>query len=155
MANLLQGHLDWVTFADSIDNHQAIGNGENQFSALTLQEFTNAQILIAADVLYDVNVIDSLVMVVKRFLSVTTATTTTTTTSEKPSERLVVQKEKLVILAVTRRNVTTFGLFLDVMEQHGIGYRYLATNCAEWPPIFGCNFPQGRGDVQIIQLTYQ
>jgi hypothetical protein len=121
---------------------------------VTIQEFTNAQVLIAADVLYDVDSIDSLVKVVKLFLSGTSTVKTRLNASQEcPLEVVIVEKKKLVILAVTRRNVTTFGFFLNAIQKHGIGYTYLATRCDVLSPIFGCNFSQGRDDVQIVQLT--
>jgi hypothetical protein len=100
-------------------------------------EFSRADILIAADVIYDIEVIDSLVGVVKSFLN----------------ESL--SKKKQAIFAITKRNIASFELFLDKVQTYGIDCDWLITNCASLPKVFECTFTQERSDVQVARLTIQ
>jgi hypothetical protein len=132
----LQGYLEWESFAISEFKERT----EIQTSPdPTMVAFQKAQILIAADVIYDVSVIDKLVLVVKSFL---------TQSSQEP------QEPKEAILAITKRKMSSFHLFLERVANHGICCEYLSTNCDNLPKIFFCNFPQGRKDVQIARLYF-
>ncbi|KAG7361443.1 lysine methyltransferase [Nitzschia inconspicua] len=127
---IAEGYLEWESFAHPTG---LTVNEMNDDPAMV--SFQRAQVLIAADVLYDVSVIDSLVLVVKRFLT-------------QQSNR----QRKEVIFAITRRNMNTFNLFLDHLRGHGIHCTYLAKSCENLIKMFPCNFFQGREDVQVAQL---
>lgn len=124
-----QGHLEWKSFADPNYKVHVETNSHEQ----TKHPFWKAQVLIAADVIYDVNVIDSLVTVVKRFL----------TESSHVKE---------AIFAVTRRNHKTFSLFLEHLMTHKICCSYLLESCENLNKVFRCKFSQDLGDVQIARL---
>jgi hypothetical protein len=100
-------------------------------------EFSRADILIAADVIYDIEVIDSLVGVVKSFLNKS------------------LSKKKQAIFAITKRNIASFELFLDKVQTYGIDCDWLITNCDILPKVFECTFTQERSDVQVARLTIQ
>lgn len=96
---------------------------------------TEADVLIAADVIYDVAVIEDLVAVIKYFL-------------------LADPMEKEVILAITRRNLATFELFLQSLRSFDISSEWIADgqDCNSLPKVFKCNFNQSRLDVRIASL---
>ena len=104
----------------------------------TFQAFSQADILIAADVCYDINAIDCLVNVVKKFLA------------ESPTS-------KQAIFATTKRNVATFEFFLETICKYGMKYTWLARNgdCESLQRIFEGNYTQKRFDIQIccIQIA--
>ena len=121
-----KGYLEWEAFAGNVDNNR----NKNI-------EFSRADILIAADVIYDIEVIDSLVGIVKSFLSESLSRT------------------KQAIFAITKRNIASFELFLHKVRTYGIDCDWLVTNCDTLPKVFECTFTQERSDVQVARLTVQ
>jgi hypothetical protein len=101
-----------------------------------MDAFSRSEILIAADVIYDTTVIDCLVLVVKAFL-------------------LDAPTLKQAIFAITKRNMSSFHLFLEKVREHDIICTWLAsgTDCDSLPRFFDCSFSQERCDVQIARLT--
>mmetsp|Transcript_12804 Transcript_12804/g.20614 ORF Transcript_12804/g.20614 Transcript_12804/m.20614 type:complete len:112 (+) Transcript_12804:715-1050(+) len=99
-----------------------------------MSAFRHADVLIAADVIYDITVIDSLVLVVKSFLE------------QDP-------RAKQTIFAITKRNMASFELFLNKIREHGINCSWLTKNCASLPKVFECTFTQDRFDVQVARFT--
>jgi hypothetical protein len=102
----------------------------------SMESFLNADVLIAADILYDVVVIDSLVALVKLFLL------------QSPSTNEA-------IFAITKRNLVSFERFLNQVRMHSISCDWLASgdDCEALPHVFACNFAQSRAAVQIARLT--
>jgi hypothetical protein len=102
----------------------------------SMESFAAADVLIAADVIYDATAIDGLIEVVKLFLL------------ESPTT-------KQAIFAITKRNLVSFGVFLDRLETNNISYVWLTDNhdCEALPQIFNCNFTQSRADVRICRLA--
>jgi hypothetical protein len=101
------------------------------------ENFLAADVLIAADVIYDVTVTEGLVELVKLFLL------------QSPST-------KEAIFAITERNLVSFELFLNRLETHNIFCNWLADrdDCEALPHVFQCNFSQSRADVRIGRLTF-
>lgn len=125
-ANISQGYLEWSEFVDCKRKE------ETSFCNV---EFNTADILIAADVTYDVSVIESLVAVIQSFL-------------------LNDPDNKEVIFAITKRNLNTFDLFLEQLKRYQVTSNWIASGeeCERLPRICSCNFNQPRSDVQIARL---
>ena len=137
--------------------------------ANTLSAFQRGDLLIAADVIYDTTVIDSLVRVVRNFLvpkaphhlhpsddvdhtSASVCDNDTTSTNLLQQHH---QQKKVAIFAITKRNMNSFHLFLDRLSVHGIHCTWLAdgTDCDALPRIIESTFAQPRKDVHIAQLA--
>ena len=121
-----QGFLEW---SDFLDNESASRDEK------TLSKFQDADILMAADVIYDRSVIESLVAVMHAFL-------------------MVDPTKKEAIFAITRRNLTTFELFLKHLNEHNIHADWIADGktCTSLPKVFKCKFNQARSDIRIASL---
>lgn len=113
------------------------GNVEDAALIESVDKFGATDLLIAADVIYDHSVIESLVIVVRSFLK------------DFPSKRQA-------IFALTKRNVATFQVFLEHLERHDISCEWLACgpDCEKLPRVFPCKFVQPRSDVCIASLTF-
>ena len=100
-----------------------------------MKAFLEADVLLAADVIYDINAIEDLVHVVKYFLS------------ESPDS-------KQAIIASTKRNMATFEFFLETIAKYGMLYTWIARgeDCEALPRIFEGNFVQERRDVSICRI---
>jgi hypothetical protein len=92
-----------------------------------------AQVLIAADVVYDRAVIPPLVSSVGRLLSESS--------------------ERIAIFATTYRNEETFALFEAELNQAGIKCNYARTEKMNY--IFPCYVDSPRKDVRICIMTMQ
>jgi hypothetical protein len=112
-------------------------NVEDVASIESVDTFAATDLLIAADVIYDHSVIESLVIVVRNFLK------------DYPSKRQA-------IFALTKRNMATFQVFLEHLQRHEISCEWLARgpDCEKLPRVFPCNFVQPRSDVCIASLTF-
>jgi hypothetical protein len=96
----------------------------------------DADVLLAADVVYDVHCIPNLVRTVKDFLSF--------------GKRM---ENKKAVFATTYRNKNTFGLFENELEKSGIQCDYMSKQLQEeLPNVFPCYFNQPRGDVRICTM---
>jgi hypothetical protein len=95
-----------------------------------------ADVLVGADVCYDVEVIESLIAVVKCFLM------------QSP-------KTKEAIFGITMRQMATFEMFLGHLQKYSIFCEWIAqgSDCESLPKVFQCNFNQPRTDVRIACLT--
>jgi hypothetical protein len=112
--------------------------GAKRAKSSNMKEFTEADILIAADVTYDVSVIECLVTVIHAFL-------------------LSDPKEKEVILAITRRNLATFKVFLQHLKNYNIFLEWIldGNDCKNLPKVFKSKFHQSRFDVRIASLKFK
>jgi hypothetical protein len=101
-----------------------------------MEAFRRADVLVGADILYDVQVIESLVAVVKCFLM------------QSP-------KTKEAIFGITMRQMATFETFLGHLLKYGIFCEWIAqgSDCESLPRVFQCNFNQPRTDIRIACLT--
>lgn len=100
-----------------------------------MSKFHEADILLAADVIYDRSVIESLVAVMHTFL-------------------LADPNKKEAILAITKRNLVTFEIFLKHVNKCNIYTEWIADGgmCSSLPRVFKCKFSQERSDVRIASL---
>jgi hypothetical protein len=124
-------------YESKIDGIDTKADNENRFqiSKSTFEAFSEADILIAADVIYDIDFIDALINVAKLFLM------------ESPTS-------KQAIFVITKRNIATFEFFLETIGKYGMTYAWLARN-EDWEGlkrIFEGNFAQKRSDVQICRI---
>ncbi len=113
----------------------AIDVESNEAFDKTYRAFSEADILFAADVIYDIAAIDDLIQVVRCFLT------------ESPTS-------KLAIFACTKRNVATFEFFLETIRRYDMRYTWIARNeeCESLKRIFEGNYVQNRCDVQICRI---
>jgi predicted nicotinamide N-methyase len=132
--NITQGYLEWTEFLVA-ENAATTKEKAPDTNMVKLRE---ADLLIAADVIYDVSVIEALVAVIQTFLS------------ENP-------EKKEVIHAITKRNLKTFEIFLQHLKNYNIRYDWIADGryCANLPNAFKCNFNQPWSDIQIASLKIQ
>lgn len=122
-----QGYLEWTSFA---------AGSQSEVDKQSLNAFNEADLLLAADVAYDVGALKDLVIVVLRFLE------------QSP-------KTKQAIFGITRRNMQTFHTFLGLLREEGIVYDWIwdgETPGPKLPVRFPCNFIQERTDVRIASL---
>jgi Putative methyltransferase. len=94
----------------------------------------SADVLIAADVVYDRSVLPALASCVSKFLSES--------------------QNRQAIFATTYRNENTFNLFEAKLKNEGIKVSYVPKNHIEdMTHIFPCYFDQPRTDVRICTMT--
>lgn len=133
------GYLEWDAYAFADDPGEDIGGIDNnrviETQADSSVALTNAHVLLAADVAYDIEVLPSLAKVVRRFLA------------SGPS--------KLAIIATTLRNKKTFDALESELKKNGISCDYVKTSdMLELPHIFPCYYlVQPRTDVRICLMT--
>lgn len=135
-AFFLQSYLEWKEFVNDYTlRKNAIDGTSNESFDKTYRAFSEADILFAADVIYDITAIDDLIQVVRCFLT------------ESPTS-------KQAIFASTKRNVATFEFFLETIRRHDMKYTWIARNeeCESLKRIFEGNYVQNRCDVQICRI---
>ena len=104
----------------------------------SIQALSKANVLLAADVVYDVDCIPDLVSTVSKFLS-----------QSKGAE----DDEKIAIFATTFRNKSTFNLFEEELEKNNVLCAYYDQSMIdELPNIFPCYWNQPRTDVRICTM---
>jgi hypothetical protein len=116
-------------------------------SLVAPSELLKSDVLIAADVIYDISVVESLVSIIRHFLA-------GGDNNNKASSVDDDRTDKQAIFALTKRNIKSFETFLDNLHQYGISCQWLARG-SDWdnlPRIFRCNFVQPRFDVYIAAL---
>ena len=105
------------------------------------EAISKADVLLAADVVYDRNCIPDLVSTVCKFLSQTNHLDD----SEGNAHRIA-------IFATTFRNKDTFALFEKELENHNIVCAY-DHSLEELPNIFPCYWNQPRADVRVCTMS--
>jgi predicted nicotinamide N-methyase len=125
------GYLEWEAFG----NYQEASDPRLQESC---EKIAQANLLIAADVVYDVCAIPSLVKTFQRFFS----------DSDKDDD------SKTILLASIMRRRETFAVLQDELKAKGIDCNVVVDGdyCAELPLVFPMNFVQPRKDVNIYVL---
>lgn len=120
------GYLEWEAFG----NFQEDARLEH-----TAEMIARADLLVAADVVYDVSAIPALVQTFKRFF--------------------LGSLQKEILLASTMRRKETFAVLLDVLGKEGIDCKLKVDGnaCAKLPVVFPMNFVQPRKDVNIYSLS--
>jgi predicted nicotinamide N-methyase len=123
------GYLEWEAFG----NYQEASDPRLQESC---ERIAQANLLIAADVVYDVCAIPPLVETFQRFFS----------DSKDDS--------KTILLASTMRRRETFAVLQDELKAKGMDCNVVADGeyCAKLPIVFPMNFVQPRKDVNIYAL---
>ena len=130
-----KGYLEWGSVAE-----------EGPSSCLI-----EADILIAADVVYDPTVTDSLALTIHRFLRSGEAQSIDPCKTSGSTEK----RERKAIFGITRRNMETFEAFLGQLKQYNIACIWLAgeNDWKDIPLIFPCQFVQPRSHICIASLT--
>lgn len=150
-----KGYLEWDEFhsqdmtkfveAEEPNNDIQNGNGSesNQYMQspkASLIAAMNADVLIAADVIYDRSVIPQLVKVVRNILTSSSS----------------VDKQKTAIFATTYRNADTFALFQKELEMcsDDLDCNFIDSDeLQSMPYIFPCYYKQPRSHVRICIIS--
>lgn len=136
----LQGYLEWEEFSD--DKHGKEDESVmvtttpsiHQPAQISVDIANKADVLIAADVIYDRTFVPALVASVGRLLS-----------DDSPSK---------AIFGSTFRNEKSFAFFEHELRKEGIEFSYAPRDELEAIPyIFPCYFDQPRSDVRICVMT--
>ncbi|KAL9178608.1 hypothetical protein ACHAXT_001946 [Thalassiosira profunda] len=128
------GRLEWGEH----DNDQIaleVGNASEPPWANSVEALSKADVLIAADVVYDPAVVPDLVATVSRFLGAN-------------------DNERSAIFATTFRNKDTFALFKRELDGKDIICTY-DNSLDDLPDIFPCYFNQPRSDVRVCTMKLQ
>jgi hypothetical protein len=125
-----QGYLDWEQYAKISNPSEHITRPVRREPMETsVKALTRAHVLLAADVIYDVQSIPCLVRTVRRFLRA---------------------REKIAIFATTMRNRASFDAFGKELLDQGISCNYVESEILERVPyIFPVYHVQPRSDVRI------
>lgn len=128
---MMQGYLDWEEYAAQWTLSTPDAESETE-QASSNDALSNAQVLLAADVVYDMAMIPCLAQTVYRFLTSGEGTT------------------KVAIFATTLRNKKTFTAFEQHLGDHRIECDYVDSDILEsMPYIFPVYNVQPRSDVRI------
>ena len=98
----------------------------------SIKAISKADVLLAADVVYDVDFIPDLVSTVSKFLN-------------------QAGNERIAIFATTYRNEKTFSIFERQLEKHQIVCVY-EHSLEHLPNIFPCYWNQSRSDVRVCTM---
>jgi predicted nicotinamide N-methyase len=129
------GYLEWTECAKGDKERSA-----REMSTSEPFRFSEAEVLLAADVVYDMSQIPSLVQCVKVLLS--------------SGEGAGSTEKRKAIFATTFRNENTFALFTHELLCEGMACDYVEKEViAGLPHIFPCYFIQPRSDVRICTMT--
>jgi predicted nicotinamide N-methyase len=138
--NCTVGRLDWRDF-DNLGNKGGVHDGGFDSSR---QAVAMADVMLAADVIYDPNDVAAAVNLMNHFLENGVGD------NIRYSEH---NKDKLVIIAHTFRNERTFELFLEEIQKHNISSRIVESDALEkLPKLFPCYFRQPRDHIRIFFL---
>ncbi len=132
-----KSYLEWNSFANGQDPVLCSGSRFSSTHGESVSSLFNAEVLLAADVCYLVDVIPSLVQTVKLFLQ------------EQPDD----EKHKCAYFATTLRNKKTFDVFVEHLLKNGIFCKFLDQDKVEQlPNIFPSYYVQPRSDIRICKL---
>lgn len=124
----MQGYLDWEQYAKEPSEYKAHCIHQKSMET-SVKALSRAHVLLAADVIYDVEVIASLARAVRRFLT---------------------SDDKVAIFATTLRNRATFDAFENELLDQGILCKYVEREILERVPyIFPVYHVQPRSDIRI------
>ena len=134
---ITQGYLEWSSFVSTFGEEDA-GHEVQDAQSLTSNFFDEIDVLVAADVVYDVANLKHLVAVLRCFLQKT-------------------PEAKRAIFAITKRNLRTFDTFIEQLNLEGIRCDWTRTGDGDQPLplLFPCNFIQKRTEVRIAHLSMQ
>lgn len=107
----------------------------------SIQALSKSNVLLAADVVYDVACIPDLISTVCKFLS---------------QSKAADDDERIAIAATTYRNKSTFNLFEEELEKHNVVCAYCDQSMiVSMPNIFPCYWNQPRTDVRICTMRFK
>lgn len=137
------GYLEWEQFSEALEEQERAmiectvptrSQTIHQPPEISKEIAKNADVLVAADVVYDRSIIPALISCVSKLLS------------DSP--------DKLAVFATTFRNEKTFNLLEEKLKEEGIRCSYAPRSHIEsLPRIFPCYFVQPRTDVRICTMT--
>ena len=128
---LTSGYLEWTECAENDNENIAM-----ETPTSVPFKLSEAQVLLAADVVYDVCQIPDLVRCVKVLLSSS--------------------RDAKAIFATPFRNEKTFDLFTNQLHNEGIVSQFVDNDViADLPSIFPCYFSQPRSDIRICTMTIE
>lgn len=131
-----KGKLEWGDYSSSqYENNAIAANKHEPPWGDSIEAVSKAGVLIAADVVYDVDCIPTLVATVSNFL-------------RKPTH---LDHERIAIFATTYRNEATFALFEKELEEQSIACTY-DNSIEDLPNVFPCYFTQPRSDVRVCRM---
>ena len=107
--------------------------------ANSIEALSKADVLLAADVVYDTNCIPDLVSTVCRFLG-------------QPNHNMDGSGGRTAIFATTFRNKNTFAIFAKELKDQNIVCAY-AESLENLPNIFPCYWNQPRADVRVCTMS--
>ena len=122
---LTVGFLDWVAFVEEENGGTACQG--------SMDKFIEADVLIAADCVYDVNFIPHLVLAVERLLGL--------------------GKGKVAYFATTFRNEKTFGLFIESLQSQKIKYTEINFKDFGKFKVFPTLHVPGREEIKIHMFS--
>ena len=124
----MQGYLDWEQYAKEPSEYTA-HRVHHQSMGASVKALSQAHVLLAADVVYDVKVVSLLARAVRRFLT---------------------SHDKVAIFATTLRNRDTFDAFENELLDQGILCKYIEREILERVPyVFPVYHVQPRSDIRI------
>jgi predicted nicotinamide N-methyase len=134
-------HLDWndVVIAASRTRNENEGKDETTMIPPGLTAVANANVLLAADVIYDGSVVPSLVRLIHYFFE---------------SQSLSIARPKNVLFAATLRHQSSMELLEKELASRQMTLNLLASgqDCDELPRLFPTKFVQPRSDVRIYSI---
>jgi predicted nicotinamide N-methyase len=147
------GYLEWDEFSKNYDLQKLNTREQIPRTEGTLPPYTsirqshqtsleialNADVLIAADVIYDRSVIPQLLSVVKTLLTYSNE-----------------DRSKVAIFATTYRNADTFALFEQEIKKCEVKCDVIEPDVIDsLPNIFPCYYIQGRNEIRIFIMTVE
>lgn len=133
-----KGKLEWGSYSNMQNNESEINIDTSEHTSI--QALSKANVLLAADVVYDIDCIPDLVSTVCKFLS-----------QRKAADG---DDEAIAIFATTYRNKSTFNLFEEELEKQNVGCAYYDQSMIDdLPNIFPCYWNQPRTDVRICTMS--
>lgn len=151
------GFLEWGEYAkddDEIGRNTRVSTSNSygdQEHIDCVAALTEADILIAADVVYDITEVAALVASVRRFLDCPPNNTDTSADTKQNRDDGF---DKVAFFATTFRNENTFAFFEKELTNYGIKCSYASAETQNsLPYIFPCYFEQPRTDVRLCKMT--
>lgn len=126
-APISAGYLNWVEIAAS-------DLSSSSQSIESLEKLADADVLIAADCIYDVDFLPHLVSAVEKLLA------------------LNKERGKVAYFASTLRNEKTFDIFIQQLTVKNIQYREILFQSDETTEIFPCFAVQGRDEIKLHEF---
>jgi len=144
-----KGKLEWGDYAlnesdQNVDGVAIYTNGSTHPPwADSIEALSTAEVLLAADVIYDVNANPALVAAVSKFLS-----------QNRNFDTSKVGKERVAIFATTFRIKNIFALFEKELAAQNIICDY-DSSLGDLPNLLPCYWNQPRSDIRVCSMRIQ